>query len=226
MEEFDHPDLQAQNGKNGRSTFVVVDGNVYDLSDSDMWKEGVHMGRHNAGQDLTDAIDGAPHGTEVLDRFNRVGALKETAPVAGASPPPWVAKLLGLHLHPISVHFPQALLTLAPLFLIIFYVTHNVHFERACYYMAVAGWLTSFPTLVTGLFHWVYKYSCSTKGLYVFKLCLSILLFVYAPVVVYVHFSKGVLSPEPVDTAMIVLYVLLVPLTAATGHAGGKIVFG
>ena len=34
-------------------------------------------------------------------------------------------KLLKLHLHPITVHFPQALFTFAPIFLILFYIFHK-----------------------------------------------------------------------------------------------------
>ncbi len=226
MEEFDVARLEKHDGKDGRSAYVAVDQRIYDLSSSERWKDGTHMGRHDAGRDLTEALANAPHGREVLDPFEEVGLLKTRMTPTEPPRAAWVSKLLGLHLHPISVHFPQALLTLAPFFLILFYLTGNVHFERTCFYLAVAGWLASFPAVLTGLFHWVYKYGRSLKGLYIFKLSVSGLLFVYAPVVVYTHSTKGPLAAEPLDALMIVLYLLLIPLTAAAGHAGGKIVFG
>ena len=137
-----------------------------------------------------------------------------------------MALLLKQHPHPITVHFPQALLTLAPLFLILFYVTGNAHFERTCYYLGIAGLLTAVPAILSGFFHWMYKYAASTKGIYIFKMTVSLLLFVYTAVIVYIHTVRGVLPPEPVDILMLILYLLLLPLTVATGHTGGKIVFG
>ena len=51
----------------------IYDGMVYDVSQSRMWKNGVHMGRHRVGQDLTQAMASAPHGPEVLERVTKVG---------------------------------------------------------------------------------------------------------------------------------------------------------
>ncbi|MBD3348850.1 MAG: hypothetical protein GF400_06600, partial [Candidatus Eisenbacteria bacterium] len=59
-------------GKCGHTRFVY-DGQLYDVSKSDLWKDGVHMGRHHAGTDLSGALEDAPHGDEVLERVEHVG---------------------------------------------------------------------------------------------------------------------------------------------------------
>ncbi|MHB0979635.1 MAG: CopD family protein [Thermoleophilia bacterium] len=52
----------------GRVT-VGYQGKVYDLSSSRLWKSGRHARRHEAWQDLTSALGGAPHGPEVFETF-------------------------------------------------------------------------------------------------------------------------------------------------------------
>ena len=69
-------ELAAYNGKNGKPAFVAVDGIIYDVSDSKPWKNGVHKGRHTAGNDLSDAIKKrSPHGIKVLKKRKVVGKI-------------------------------------------------------------------------------------------------------------------------------------------------------
>jgi len=60
-------------GQEGRPAHIVYKGRRYDVSASKMWKNGVHMARHFAGKDLTEAMDKAPHGDEVLERVQDLG---------------------------------------------------------------------------------------------------------------------------------------------------------
>lgn len=226
MEEIDQQQIERFDGKDGRSGYAAIDGKVYDLSSSSLWKNGEHMGRHKAGRDLSVSLGNAPHGKEVLERFDQIGVLKADSASTRKPPPRWAAALLKMHPHPISVHFPQALLTMAPLFLVLFYIFRNPHFERTCYYLMIAGWIGAIPAVKTGIFHWVYKHGKSTKRVYLFKLYLSIVLLIYGAAVIYLHSAKGVLPPEPIDLSMLILYLLILPPVAAIGHAGGKIVFG
>jgi predicted heme/steroid binding protein/uncharacterized membrane protein len=226
MEAFEKERLKNFDGKEGRAPYVAVDGKVYDLSFSELWKGGEHMGQHAAGQEMSEAIKGAPHGREVLERVKQVGILKTDDEPAAKAPPAWALLLLKLHPHPICVHFPQALLFFAPLFLVLFYVVENPHLERTAYYLIIAGWITSIPAIKTGIFHWIYKHGKSGKGIYKFKLVLSILLFLFGGVVIYVHSAKGVLAAQPLDMPLMALYLLLLPMILALGHAGGKIAFG
>jgi len=54
----------------------VYKGKVYDVSASFLWKDGNHQVLHSAGVDLTDAIEQAPHGEDVLEKFPVVGVLR------------------------------------------------------------------------------------------------------------------------------------------------------
>lgn len=75
MKEFTEEELAQYNGKNGNPVYVVYKGKVYDLSASFLWKDGTHQVLHRAGVDLTDALEQAPHGGDVLEKFPVVGAL-------------------------------------------------------------------------------------------------------------------------------------------------------
>ena len=78
--------LVSHDGQEGRRAVVAVDGKLYEVTDSRLWRAGSHIKQHQAGQDLTDALVGAPHGAEVLDRVPLIGELpRETA--AAARPP-------------------------------------------------------------------------------------------------------------------------------------------
>lgn len=62
-------DWQANDGREDRPAWVKVGDLLYDFSSSKRWAGGSHFGRHQAGQDLTDALKGAPHGPEKLAQF-------------------------------------------------------------------------------------------------------------------------------------------------------------
>lgn len=86
---FTHTDLLSFNGTGEKPTCIAVGGDVYDLSDSPTWQEGRHMGQHFAGRDLTDDLKGAPHDSEVLEKFNKAGRLwkgpRDTSPRVSAT---------------------------------------------------------------------------------------------------------------------------------------------
>jgi predicted heme/steroid binding protein len=83
--DFAPEDLALFDGREGRQTFVAVDGRVHDFSGSRLWLDGAHMRRHAAGADLTAALAQAPHGAEKLEGFPVVGAL--VAPERPGRPP-------------------------------------------------------------------------------------------------------------------------------------------
>jgi len=72
---------QENDGREGRPAWVKVGEALYDFTESPRWKEGLHMRRHQAGEDLTQALKNAPHGPELLERYPsfslKDGSLKE-----------------------------------------------------------------------------------------------------------------------------------------------------
>jgi predicted heme/steroid binding protein len=73
--EYTPEELYGFNGEEGRKILVAVDGDIWDLSSSPLWRNGLHAGRHKAGKDLTEYLKGAPHEQDVLSRFERAGKL-------------------------------------------------------------------------------------------------------------------------------------------------------
>jgi predicted heme/steroid binding protein/uncharacterized membrane protein len=73
--------LSSYDGKEGQKAYAAVDGIIYDVTDSRMWKNGKHA-RHFAGMDLSSSLKQAPHGPEKLEAFTKVGALLPSS-VAG-----------------------------------------------------------------------------------------------------------------------------------------------
>ena len=75
IKEYTLEELAEYNGKNGK-VYVAYQGQVYDVSSSNPWKEGMHAGC-NAGTDLTGKLDKTPHGAEILKGYPIVGSLKK-----------------------------------------------------------------------------------------------------------------------------------------------------
>jgi len=75
MREFTEQELSTCNGKDGAPAFIAYRGMVYDVSNSFLWRGGVHQATHAAGVDLTDELDHAPHGAGLLGKVPVVGPL-------------------------------------------------------------------------------------------------------------------------------------------------------
>ena len=73
--KFTLEELRQFDGKEGRPAYVAYKGNVYDVTDDFLWTGGDHMGEHQAGKNLTQEIEGAPHGEETLERVKLIGVL-------------------------------------------------------------------------------------------------------------------------------------------------------
>lgn len=78
-------DLASRDGKDGRPAWFAFEGKIYDATQSSRWKQGFHMGRHQAGTDLTEALKLAPHGQEKIIAMPFVG---EMTTLIGSRPTP------------------------------------------------------------------------------------------------------------------------------------------
>ena len=68
-------ELEENNGKNGKPAYFAYKGKVYDVSESGFWLDGDHLGMHQAGKDLTEELEMAPHKEENFQRVKLVGEL-------------------------------------------------------------------------------------------------------------------------------------------------------
>ncbi len=87
VKKFTKNELAQYDGKSGNPAYVAYMGRVYNVSDSFLWKDGVHQVFHTAGMDLTDALAQAPHKGDVLEKFPVVGILLDTG-TSNMSPKP------------------------------------------------------------------------------------------------------------------------------------------
>lgn len=71
---FSKAQLALRNGQDKPSIWVAYKGLIYDVSNSRLWKNGMHY-EHWAGQDLTDELSDAPHSETVFQKFKVIGKL-------------------------------------------------------------------------------------------------------------------------------------------------------
>lgn len=69
-------ELARYDGQNGQPAYVAVNGIIYDVTASPLWKDGNHVDQHQAGGDLTEELKSAPHVRMVVERFPTVGRLE------------------------------------------------------------------------------------------------------------------------------------------------------
>ena len=69
-------ELAKYDGKEGRPAYVACKGLIYDVSKSTSWEDGVHHDTHLAGRDLTQELEQAPHGEDMLEAFPVVAELE------------------------------------------------------------------------------------------------------------------------------------------------------
>lgn len=68
-------ELSAFTGKDGAPAYLAYQGTIYDATGSKLWRTGSHMGKHQAGFDLTEMLKLAPHGEDAVQRLPVVGKL-------------------------------------------------------------------------------------------------------------------------------------------------------
>ncbi len=68
-------ELSQFDGTEGKPAYVVYGGNIYDVTQGKLWRNGKHAKKHLAGMDLTHALKQAPHGEEKITAMPLVGKL-------------------------------------------------------------------------------------------------------------------------------------------------------
>jgi predicted heme/steroid binding protein/uncharacterized membrane protein len=77
-------ELKAFDGKDNRPAYFAFQDKVYDVSESEFWKEGIHFERHRSGEDLTEFLRQAPHGEEKILSLPQVAKSVSSEPTRTA----------------------------------------------------------------------------------------------------------------------------------------------
>jgi predicted heme/steroid binding protein/uncharacterized membrane protein len=231
MQEFDIAELEKFDGNNGRPVYVAHKGKVYDVSNSKLWKNGLHMKRHHAGNDLTVDIQGAPHEPDVLERYPQVGILKkEVMELEIPQPLAWLlgkVPMLRRHPHPMTVHFPIVFSFSTTIFNILYLVTGIKSLEITALHCLGAGILFTAVAIATGLYTWWINYMLKPLKAVKVKMPLSVTLLV-TQIIAFVWRIK---VPDVIDSiqGINIIYFLLVlsffPMVVVIGWFGAFLTF-
>lgn len=231
MKKYTLDELKTFDGREGRPVHVAVEGKVYDLSQSELWKTGRHMDTHDAGADLSKDILDSPHGPSILEHFTIVGELMGPATAVPEEPglarSGWFQKLLDLHPHPMSVHFPIALTLTAALLLgiaLVFFqdTIDRIALETVAFVNIVIAAFAAPVSAAAGLLSHRFNYAGKWTPVFRKKRILSIALVLLLPVAVIV---RQVL-PEPADFWIFgILVFICAGISGALGYLGGTITF-
>jgi predicted heme/steroid binding protein/uncharacterized membrane protein len=220
---FTESELRTFDGTDGGPVYVAFEGKVYDVSGSPHWKNGVHVSRHNAGEDLSKLLSNAPHGKDVLMKFPVVGELSQQKSFRETL----IRRIENFHFHPILVHFSIAYSIGASLLSMLYILTNVRSFETASYYMLFLAFLATPPAGFSGLFSWIVTYERRMSRTYFRKIVSTILLIS----VVTLCFVWRVTDPNILisKTHFSYLYLGLMvsqtPIVIFLGYLGGKITF-
>ena len=80
MKRFSIKELAQYHGRDGAPAYFAYNGMVYDASSSFLWQNGEHQVSHVAGEDLSNALNQAPHGEDLLQRLPIIGILVDDEP--------------------------------------------------------------------------------------------------------------------------------------------------
>ncbi|MFX1519153.1 MAG: DUF2231 domain-containing protein [Promethearchaeota archaeon] len=223
LRRFTTTELEQFDGNEGRPSYIAYKGKVYDVSNSRLWKNGKHAGRHFAGDDLTPGMINAPHDDIIFVKFPIVGELSTEVPAMQNLK----QKLEGLHIHPIVVHFSIAYSIIISLLTLLYVFTGVTSFEAASYYMLILGFLTGPPCALSGVFSWKVTYEGRRTKTFVRKIVYTILLIA----IITAGFAWRTLNPNILLSLTNLSYIYLaviwslVPIATILGHYGGKIVY-
>jgi len=213
--------LRQYDGKNGKKAYVAYKEKVYDVTGSPLWKNGIHKRIHEAGLDLTESMESAPHAEEVFADFTVVATLKKSE----NSKSYWIEWYRKYHPHPMLVHFPIALHLFAAGFDLLFFFQPKASYATAVFYSFFVATVMGALAMIPGILSWWINHDLAYTYIFVIKLSLAVITLLLGIVGIIIYCD----NPDVVylTTLPSILYHGIVLFTAVTvivlAHYGGKI---
>jgi predicted heme/steroid binding protein/uncharacterized membrane protein len=232
MKEFSEEELARNNGENGNPTYIAHAGKVYDVSGSKLWRNGVHMKRHKAGDDLTTDIQAAPHEMDVLERYPQIGILKKEE-VAEQEIPAFLEALLKRfpmlrrHPHPMTVHFPIVFMFSTTVFYLLYLITGITAFETTALHCLSGGIIFTVVAITTGFYTWWLNYMASPMKAVRIKISLSLAMLATAIIILVWRIADPQIMNklDGVGLIYLLLVLLLSGYVTIIGWNGAELTF-
>jgi predicted heme/steroid binding protein/uncharacterized membrane protein len=234
MQEFEIAELEKYDGNDGRPVYVAYKGKVYDISNSKLWRNGLHMKRHQAGQDMTTAIQGAPHEPDLLEKFPQVGTLKkdmvEVAELEIPRPLSWLLEkvpMLRRHPHPMTVHFPIVFSFTTTIFNLLYLITGVKSLEITALHSLAAGILFTVVAIATGLYTWWLNYLAKPLRAVNIKITFALILLAFQIIAIIWRLKVPMVmdSLQGVNIVYLLLVLSLFPVVVVIGWFGAHLTF-
>ena len=231
MKEYEVDELARFNGEKGNPIYIAHEGKIYDVSESKLWRKGLHMKRHHAGRDLTNDLQAAPHQKDVLQRYPQVGVLKKTVDERQIPAP--IERLISRfpmlrrHPHPMTVHFPIVFMFSTTIFNLLYLFTGHRPFETTALYCLAAGILFIPVAIITGIYTWWLNYMAKMLNPVRIKIPLSLTMLLTA----IVAFIWRLSSPDILaafsgpSVVYLLLIVSLAVMVTIIGWFGASMTF-
>lgn len=225
---FSEEELKQFDGQEGRPAYVVYQGQVYDVSQSKLWRQGTHVRRHHAGSDLTGDLAAAPHDKAVLERehITRVGRLAVPTQEEEKEHP-LLDFYFDQHPHPVAVHFPVALTIVAAVLLIIYLLTGQRTFEEGAYHLLWGIAITAPLSILSGAISWHFNYGRKFTPNFRGKIGLGSTLVILDVIALTLRASNQniLANREGLGWLYFALVMAMVPVVAILGRIGALISF-
>lgn len=238
-------ELSGYNGKDGKPAYIAYKGLIYDLSKSDMWEEGEHQGVHEAGRDLTEEMEDAPHTDALLKNFKMVGKLEEDnvdelhnqntdIPKKKAlessdtsSKDKWRKWYRTYHPHPVTAHFPIVLHFFAAAMDIAFFFSPVEKFEQGAYYAFLFATLLGLVAMLAGVLSWWVNYSLGSVKEILIKFYTATFTLIVGSIGLSLHFMDPMIAYKSTAASFFYHFSILitVPSVIILGYFGGRLVW-
>jgi len=130
-------------------------------------------------------------------------------------------------LHAVAAHFSNGLVPIAFLFLTLAVVTLSPFYEHTVLHLMIVVCLAVPVSFISGIRDWQNKFRGARAPIFIRKIVLSILLFVFCIIIVALRISNPdiLAGTGGLKWAYVGLLLLIQPIVVLLGHYGGKLVF-